>query len=116
MAQHSFYLKKEQFGVFNVGGTLGVFLGMSFLSFIEIVEIIFEIFNVMLFTKEKWNVFRNFYLGNLQLSVYGTFTFTINREELRHAFSRSQVKNGTSTVAEAALKRYRDTQKRILIH
>ena len=42
--------------VSNVGGTLGLFLGMSFLSFIEIVEIIFELSNVLLFTKEKNSV------------------------------------------------------------
>jgi hypothetical protein len=27
----------------NIGGTLGLFLGISFLSFIEILEIIYEI-------------------------------------------------------------------------
>ena len=42
--------------VSNVGGTLGLFLGMSFLSFIEIVEIIFELSNVLFFTKEKNSV------------------------------------------------------------
>ena len=36
---------KTEFFVFisNIGGILGVFLGISFLSFIEIVEIFFEI-------------------------------------------------------------------------
>lgn len=30
--------------VSNIGGTLGLFLGMSFLSFVEIIDIIMQIF------------------------------------------------------------------------
>ena len=42
--------KTEMFNfISNIGGLLGVFLGISFLSFIEIFEIIYEIFLILFF-------------------------------------------------------------------
>ena len=38
--------------VANLGGILGLFIGISFLSFVEILEIILEIF-IILFEKNK---------------------------------------------------------------
>jgi hypothetical protein len=35
----------------NIGGILGLFLGLSFLSFIEIFEILFEILSIIFFKK-----------------------------------------------------------------
>jgi len=44
--------KTEMFNfISNIGGILGVFLGISFLSFIEIIEIIYEIIIILLFNK-----------------------------------------------------------------
>ena len=37
--------------VSNIGGILGVFIGISFLSFIEIFEILFEILSIIFFKK-----------------------------------------------------------------
>ena len=37
----------------NVGGTLGLFLGMSFLSFLEILELLAEIYFMMMENIEK---------------------------------------------------------------
>ena len=42
-------LKMELFDfVSNIGGTMGVFLGVSFLSFIEIFENLLEVFYILL--------------------------------------------------------------------
>ena len=42
--------KTEMFNfISNIGGILGLFLGISFLSFIEIFEIIYEVINILIF-------------------------------------------------------------------
>jgi hypothetical protein len=44
--------KTEMFNfISNIGGILGLFLGLSFLSFIEIFEIVFEILSIIFFRK-----------------------------------------------------------------
>ena len=44
--------KTEIFGfISNVGGTLGLFLGISFLSFMEIFEILFELFFILVLNR-----------------------------------------------------------------
>jgi len=42
--------KTELFTIIsNIGGTLGLFLGISFLSFIEIFEILFQVIYILFF-------------------------------------------------------------------
>ena len=48
-------VKTETFNMIsNIGGILGVFLGISFLSFIEIFEILYEVF--LFFYSQQVNI------------------------------------------------------------
>jgi len=44
--------------VSNIGGTFGLFLGLSFFTFVEIIEIIFELLNEFII-KKKFLILNN---------------------------------------------------------